>query len=289
MSSPNLPKRQGLSMIELLVVLAVLGFLLALLLPAVHKLRERAARQQTQNNLRQVAIALHNHQDTYKRLPPAFGKFAAMKTAQSIHIYLLPFMEQQALFQQYQQGEGENRDNQVVPAYFSPVDPSHPNPPAGIQNSAANLRTFSNKGMQTQWDAPLPALGKEEDGAARIPASFPDGTSNTIVFGTRYGVCSDGGSRYASAPNTNTAAFFGQNPAKGQAAPADVTATFLLFPTPKECPPTPLMGHSFSASGIDVAMADGSSRMVSARVSAQTWNAAMCPNDGQVFGADWND
>jgi len=287
MSYKPSPKRTGLSMIELLVVLALLGFLLALLLPAVHKLRETASRRQTQNNVRQIVLALYNQQDAFNRLPPAFAKFGAMKTAQSIHVYLLPFVEQDGLYQQYVRGEGEDRDNQLIPSFASPADPSHPNPPTGIQNCAANLRAFSTKGMQTQWDAPLPALGREEDGAARIPATFLDGTSNTIVFGTRYGVCGDGGSRYASGPNTNTAAFFGQNPAKVRAAAADVTATFLLLPTPKQCRPTPLMGHSFSISGIDVALADGSSRVVNPRVSPQTWNAAMCPNDGQALGSDW--
>jgi type II secretory pathway pseudopilin PulG len=274
-------------MIELLVVLALLGFLLALLMPAVQKVREAAARTQTMNNLKQVAISVHAHQDVYKRLPPAFGKFAGMKNPQSIHIYLLPFVEQQQIYQLFANEEGDDRDRKVIPVYFAPADPSHPDPPAGIQNSAANLRVFSDKGLQTQWDAPMPALGKEEDGKARLPADFPDGTSNTIIFGMRYGACGDGGGRYASAPNTNTAAMFGQNPAKVKAAPADLTATFLLHPAVKDCRPTPLMGHSFSDVGIEVATADGSARTVTARISAQTWNAAMCPNDGQPLGNDW--
>jgi type II secretory pathway pseudopilin PulG len=287
MSSLKLARRRGLSMIEQLVVLALLGFLLALLLPAVQKVREAASRTQTLNNLKQVVLAAHSHHDAFKQFPPAFAKFAGMKTAQSVHVHLLPYIEQQNLYMQYVNGQGEDRDRQVIPGYFAPADPSHPDPPAGIQNSAANLRVFCTKGLQTQWDAPMPALGKEEDGKARIPNDFPDGTSNTIMFSTRYGVCGDGGSRYASAPNTNTAAMFGQNPAKVKAAPADMTATFLLHPGAKECRPTPLMGHSFSEAGIEVAMADGSARTVSARISSQTWNAAMCPNDGQPLGNDW--
>jgi hypothetical protein len=288
MSTYRQTTRLGLSMIELLVVQALLGFLLALLMPAVQELREAAARAQTINNLKIVALALHSHHDVYKQFPPAFGKFAAIKTAQSIHVYLLPYMEQPELYNQFVKEQGEDRDRQVVPGYVAPADPSHPEPPAGIQNSAANLRVFSTKGIQTQWDAPMPALGKEEDGKTRI-ASITDGTSQTIIFGTRYGVCGDGGSRYASAPNTNTAAMFGQNPAKVKAAPADLTATFLLHPAANQCRPTPLMGQSFSIAGIEVAMADGSVRTVTASLSPQTWNAAMCPNDNQVLGADWGD
>src|SRR6516165_9692277 len=104
-------KRTGLSMIELLVVLALLGFLLALLLPAVQKVREAAARTQTINNLKMVAIALHSHHDVYKQFPPACGKFGGnIKTAQSIHVHLLPYMEQDPLYQQYVKEQGEDRD-----------------------------------------------------------------------------------------------------------------------------------------------------------------------------------
>ena len=285
MSRPHDPRRTAFSMIELLVVLAVLGFLLALLLPAIQKVREAQARAQTQGDLKQLALALHNSNDTYRRLPPAFDAFAGLKAPHSLHVYLLPFIEQANLYNQYTQGQGD--DQAVVPTFVSPADPSKPNPPKGVQNFPANLRVFSTKGERTKFDAPMPALGKVEPGNAAIPRSFPDGTSNTIVFGTRYGVCGEGGSRYASAPNTNTAAFFGQNAAKGKAKAADMTGTFLLHPAANQCQPTPLMGHAFWASGIDLALGDGSVRVVTAQVSPQTWNAAMQPNDGMPLGDDW--
>jgi hypothetical protein len=152
--------------------------------------------------------------------------------------------------------------------------------------SGRMMQAFSAKGMQTQWDAPMPALGKEEPGNVRI-ANVTDGLSNTITFGTRYGVCGEGGSRYASAPNTNAAPFFGQNAAKGKAKPADTTGTFLLHPAAGQCVPTPLTGHAFCNFGIDVALADGSVRTATADITPRTWNAAMQPNDGQPLGNDW--
>jgi len=281
-------KRSALSMIELLVILAILGFLLALLMPAVQKVRAAAARTHTLNNLKQILISVHAHCDAYKWMPPAFAKVGNMPQPVSIHIYLLPFVEQDQLYQQFMQGKGD--DTLVLPVYVAPADPSHPSPPAGIQNSAANLRVFCDKGQQTQWDAPMPALGKVEPlRNVNIIAAMPDGTSNTVAFVTRYGVCGDGGSRYASAPNLNTAAFAGQNPAKVKAAPADATATFLLHPSDKQCRPTPLMGHSFGPAGIEVGMGDGSARAVSANISPRTWNMVLPPNDGNVLGADWNE
>jgi prepilin-type N-terminal cleavage/methylation domain-containing protein len=288
MSRSLTPRRSAFSMIELLVVLAILGFLLALLLPAVQKVREAAARTQTMNNLKQVLLAVHNYNDVYKLLPPAYAKAPGLKTALSIHVILLPYVEENPLYQQYLNQQGDDRDNQVVPAYAAPADPSHKGKSAGIQNSAANLRVFSTKGQQTQWDAAMPALGKEEPlGNLNIVTAMPDGTSNTVAFATRYGICGDGGSRYASAPNTNTAAFFGQNPAKVKAAPADMTATFLLHPAANQCRPTPLMGHSFSVRGIEVGMGDGSVRTVTVNISPRTWNYAVCPNDGNPLPNDW--
>jgi hypothetical protein len=289
MSPHRTARRIGISMVELLVVLALLGFLLALLLPAVQKVRQAAARAQTLNNLKQMALALHNCNDVYKRLPPAFDKFAGFKTPESVHVYLLPFIEQDNLYRQYLNGQGKDLDKQIIPVFTAPADPSLVPPAAGVQDLAANLRVFSDKGLKTKFDAPMPALGRVEPGSARIPATFVDGTSNTMVFATRYGVCGEGGSRYASPPNTNSAAFFGQNPAKVKASPTNVSATYLLHPDPAKCPPTPLMAHSFGIYGIEVALADGSVRVVSARVSPHTWNAAVQPNDGETLGDDWDE
>jgi hypothetical protein len=275
-------------MIELLVVLAVLGFLLALLLPAVQKVREAAARAQTMNDLKQVVLGTINCADTHRGLlPPAYAKYAPTNGAAfSIHVSILPYIEQANLYNQYVQA-GKVTEEVVIPTYVAPNDPSKPEPPVAIQNCAANLRVFSAKGLKSKFDAPMPALAQEEPGQTRFPADFTDGTSNTIMFATRYGKCGEGGSRYPSAPNSNTAAFFGQNPGKVAARPADITATFLLHPAAQQCRPTPLMAHAFSAAGLEVALSDGSVRTLTPQISPHTWNVAVQPNDGQVLGPDF--
>src|SRR5262245_46145980 len=101
-------QRGGVTIIELLVVTAIIAILIGLLLPAVQAAREAARRVACRNNLKQLGLAAHHYHDVYNTFPPgavvplnsAFPQFAGLKS-HGLGTYLLPYVEQQALYDQY--------------------------------------------------------------------------------------------------------------------------------------------------------------------------------------------
>lgn len=287
-------KRSGFTLIQLLVIIAILAILIALLVPAVQKVREAAARTQLINNIKQINLAMHNFNDVYKQLPPATAQFADMKSDQTISVYLLPYIEQAPLYNQIVDAKKAPTDVRI-PTYNAPLDFTT-NDFVRVQNICANVRVFTDAGVETAFDkvvklkSPMPCK-------SAIPRTFIDGTSNTITFGTRYaasgspsmGGNSDSPCGYYDLPLANDGgSFFGATPMEGQAS-ATSKSGWQLAPSISQvnCASALGLAHSFGTSGIQIGLADASVRTVSPGLSAQTWNYAMCPNDGNALGADW--
>jgi prepilin-type N-terminal cleavage/methylation domain-containing protein/prepilin-type processing-associated H-X9-DG protein len=182
---------RGFTLVELLVVLAIIAVLAGLVLSAVQKARSAGVKAQCINHLRQIGLALHNYHGVYQSFPPgiSYQKGAAPYPFMSWNTRLLPFLEQVALWNQAQQAFAQDPDFSHDPPHLlgSPV------PAFACPAAVRTLSSGESHGLTVAFTAYLGVEGTNQflrngilfvDSQIRL-ADITDGTSNTLMVGER--------------------------------------------------------------------------------------------------------
>jgi prepilin-type N-terminal cleavage/methylation domain-containing protein len=298
-----LPRRRiGFTLIELLVVIAIIAILIALLVPAVQKVREAANRTQCGNNIRQIAIGLHNYHSEFNEFPTGVKKGAG--NLMSFHVYLLPYLEQKAtydaldlnshydtatnlavavtpvpvflcptanqLFTQYGSGEWSNGNMTYTHHYYGVAGPLGNNPQSGtpykfLTTDQGNEATQGVLGMGT---------------AVRIK-NIIDGTSNTLMIGE---MSWDKANYY----RVWTRGTFDDVQDRDTTCCRNVQNAFRSTPYDgSDNANNTSFGSEHSGGGAHFALADGSARYLMPDISLATYLSVASYNGEESIGADF--
>jgi prepilin-type N-terminal cleavage/methylation domain-containing protein len=195
-------RRNAFTLIELIVVIAIIGVLVGLLLPAVQAVRAAAARTQSANNLRQMGLAVNTASLNYNQLPPSLGLYPKGGTVNgTVFFHILPFMEEDNIYNNIAAGGTGGTNLSYSGLLGGPTGtPAYGN----IKTFQANLDPTNVPGQGlTSYAGNALVFGT---GGQAIPAVFgTKGTSKTIMFMERFAVVNKDFNGITGAPNAGSA------------------------------------------------------------------------------------
>jgi type II secretory pathway pseudopilin PulG len=286
-------KRTAMSLLEILVVVAIIAVLIGLLLPAVQSTREAAVRMRSANQLRQIGLGLNNYAGDHSGQLPGFIHGGLQPDSNDVPplVGFEPYLE---LANQVRSLE----DGVRIPLFLDPADPTTdviPNNPVILPVTRGN----------TSYVANMVAFA----GRPNIGTQFLDGTSNTIAMAEHYARCGPQGAynfsyslqqSFSSLPGdqnwpslnwirrgTFADIFYGDVvpvTVDGQTNPSRPGVTFQAKPLPTDCDPS--LPQSPYASGMLTLQFDGSVRMVKTKIDPSVFWASVTREGGEIV-ADW--
>jgi prepilin-type N-terminal cleavage/methylation domain-containing protein/prepilin-type processing-associated H-X9-DG protein len=306
-------RRTAFTLIELLVVIAIIAILIGLLLPAVQKVREAAARAQCQNNLKQIGVGLHNYHSAYQKLPPGSNP-----SGFTVLTLLLPFMEQDNLYKQINFTASADDPLNAGPngtpikTLICPSDAfTLPQGLAGnnyFANYGTNINFFGNSSVANG------VFALRDNGISLL--AITDGTSNTVAFSElkkgdfnnavyspadwlnvgSAGLPTTADQAYSICQTVNVQDLSLQCfSAGGEWLGDDNTGTAYTHVVPPNTTNCCWLANltfavtasSYHTNGVNLLLCDGSVRFVPNSISLATWRALGTRQGGEVLGSDY--
>jgi prepilin-type N-terminal cleavage/methylation domain-containing protein len=312
--------RNAFTLVELLVVIAIIGVLVALLLPAVQSAREAARRMQCTNNMKQWVLAMHNYSDTNGSALPYGPRAIPAANRHSWVPALWPYVEQQALYNQYSFSVGfhlapntigggnaatinlNGPTGQRMKIYYCPSDRF-----GAMQTSNTDLYWRAKSNYQINWghvQVPDPVYNASNPSPSLAPFGYANYASHNLPRQTRLAEIVDGTSNTMLMSETLTTRDGDQDHRGDIINDGEVCAYFMTILSPNSNSPDVMLpnfcvsrpdikmpcvtgpnrhkaARSRHPGGVVVGMGDGSVRNVSNNISLNTWRALGSMNGGE--------